>query len=302
MSRTIPGGTEHLAKAALFVAVIRHGSMAGAADALNLARSTVTQHVQSLEDALGVRLLERTTRKLHLTPEGTLLYEHMSAALGSWREVLEAFEGRSHEPSGPLRVTSPSGLAQPLVAPVLAEMARDFPNLEIDLIADDRVRDLVDDGIDVAVRFGSAGDENNVARRIGSDPRILVASPELAASLGEDAAALQTCPWVGHHQFADQAVTLFERGSRAPRTLTPHHRARGSSTAAQLGLIANGAGVALLPSLLVREVMRAGALVRVFPEIDGGEAPLFVLYPSRRLQPARGRVFIDRLVARFEAM
>lgn len=297
MSRTIPRDTEHLPKAAIFVAVIRHGSFAGAADALGMARSTVSQHIRSLEDALGARLLERTTRKISLTSEGTLLYEHMSAALGAWGEAREVFEGRASEPSGVLRVTSPSGLAQPLVAPVLASLAQDYPSLEIDLIADDRVRDLVADGIDVAVRMGSPGDENNVARRIGRDPRIIVAAPSLAATLDDRIETLEKVPWVGHHMFLREAVTLFEDG--VPRTIRPRNRTRGSSTAAQLGLLAGGLGVAILPSLLVRGAIEAGQLVRVFEHLSGHESPIFALYPSRRLQPARARVFIDRLVASF---
>lgn len=278
------------------MAIIRQGTLAGAADALGLARSTVTQHVQSLEEALGVRLLERTTRKIRLTPEGTLLYEHMSAALGSWQEVLESFEGVASEPTGLLRVTSPLGLVGSLVAPVLAELANEHPDLEIDLIADDRVRDLREDGIDVAVRMGSAGDQNNVVRRVGTDERILVASPSFAANLDDAYEAVEQCAWVGHQMFFDQPVTVIVEG--VERSLRPRYRSRGSSTTALLALVTRGLGVALLPSLLVKEGLETGALVHVCPSVRGREAPLFVLYPSRRLQPARGRVFVDRLAAR----
>ncbi len=300
-TRTIPTRTQELGKAAIFVAVVRGGSFAAAADALSMARSTVSQHIRSLEDRLGVRLIERTTRKLRLTDEGEVLYERMTAALAAWEDACTAFDARRSEPFGTLRVTSPGGLATTLVAPVLCQLVREFPGLDVELFADDEVRDLLGDRIDVAIRMAPLSDSRLVARLLGNDRRIFVAAPHIADELPAGVDGLSTCDWIGHSAVSARTVTLFPPGKSAAVELRPRYRAHGSTSEAQISLATGGAGIALMPALLVADWLERGALVHVYPDIGCRPLPVYAVYPARRLMPARTRVFVDRVSAAMPA-
>ena len=300
-SQPIPVATESLGKAAIFVAVVRRGSFAKAAAELGMARSTVSQHVGSLEEHLGVRLVERTTRKLRLTDEGELLYERMSAALDAWDDALACFDERRTEPSGTLRVTTASGIASSLVGPVLSEMARDHSLLSVELISDDRVHDLIGERIDVAVRMAQLGDSRLVARKLTDDRLVFVAAPSLAASLGDDLDALSACAWTSHTSVPRGSVEVYERGTSRAITVQPRYRGSASTTEAQLSLTVGGVGIALVPSLLAAPKLTTGELVQVFCRFEAHRLPIYALYPARGRLPARTRSFIDRLVERMQS-
>ncbi|MCA9664745.1 MAG: LysR family transcriptional regulator [Myxococcales bacterium] len=301
MDRTIPAHTDLLSKAALFVAIVRHGSFSAAAAAMQLGRSTVSDHINTLEQKLGVRLIERTTRKLRLSEEGELLYERMSAALAAWSEACDAFEQRQSEPTGRLRVTCPIGLSQTLLAPVLSTLLRAHPKLSVDLVVDDRVRDLVGDNIDVAVRMGTPHETDAVARLLGEDPLIVVAAPELAATLDDTLESLARCAWVAHGELVTARTTLYHLDDDRQHPLAPRYRASATNSEAQLSLVAGGAGVALMPSLFVREHLARGALVRVMPRWRGRTVPIYAVYPGRRY-PARTRALLDQLASATRAL
>lgn len=295
-SRTIASRAEHMTKAAIFVAIVRHGSFAAAADALGMARSTVSEHIRTLEAGFGVRLLERTTRKLRLTEEGELLYARMSSAVSAWEDVCAAFDERRDAPSGNLRITAPSGLASSLVAPVLCELLRAHPAVSTDLVVADDILDLIAEHIDVAVRMAPLEDSRFVARLLGQDSRIFVASPALASSLGTDDEALTASPWVAHSSVPSPVVDVWrDDGTRL--AVRPHYRAHSSSSEGEIALVAGGAGIALLPSTLVAAALARGELVQVFPHHRGRGLPIYAVYPSRGLMPARTRAFLDLLGA-----
>ncbi len=277
--------------------MVRQGSFSGAADALSMARSTVSQHIRSLEEGLGVRLIERTTRKLRLTEEGELLYDRMSAALAAWQEACAAFDERRSQPAGTLRVTSPGGLVSPLVGPVASGLMRDYPEVAVELVADDRVRDLLAEQIDVAIRMAPLGDSRLIAKLLGHDQLIVVAAPQVAENLPDTLSALEACEWVGHARVASSTIKIFPHGQSEAIEIRPRYRAHGSNTASQVSLTAGGIGVTFVPGILVRDFLAHGTLVRAFPSFHGRSLPIYALYPARGHMPARTRVFLDRLVA-----
>ncbi|MEM7159359.1 MAG: LysR substrate-binding domain-containing protein [Myxococcota bacterium] len=297
-SRTIPEGTEHMGKAALFVAVARAGSFSKAAEALNMGRSTLSDHVRTLEDSLGVKLLERSTRKLRLTDEGGVLIERMEAALDAWGEARTLFEGRRQHPAGRLRVTCPSGIATTLVAPVLSEMLRAYPDLQAEFMVDDRVRDLVEDGIDVAIRMARLEDSRLIARRLGETPLRVVAAPEIAKRLRKATLdELAQEPWIGHEAVRSGDIVLRKGGSDESRTITPRFVARCSGLEGQVSLLAGGVGLASMPWLLVADEVARKQLAVVEPW-EGMPRPLYAIYPAKRLLPQRTRMFVDRIAER----
>ena len=291
----IPPSTENLSKAAVFVAVVRCGSFSKAAKSLQLARSTVSENIRALETEFGVKLLNRTTRSLGLTEEGDLLYERMEVILSAWEDAWTLLGNRREEPSGTLRVTAPSGLATSFVAPALCTLLNTFPAVSSELIVDDSVRDLVSDGIDLAIRTGTPADSGLVAKLLVHDPRILVASPELAATLSKDPMELSSRAWIGHSGLSPQTFTMHTPGPKAVEIeVSTTYRAYASNIEGMVSLLLGSLGIARLPSLLVRKQLLEGSLVRLFPECTTATVPVHALYPSRKLMP-RTIAFLDIL-------
>lgn len=304
-NRTIPEGTEHLSKAAIFAEVARTGSFTAAARGLGLARSTVSDHVRALEEALGVQLLERSTRKVSLTEEGALLLEHVDRALSVWGDALSLLATRREAPTGTLRVTAPMGLASLLVAPALSRMMREHPAVSCELRTTDRVLDMIGDGVDVAIRMAHLDDSRLIACKLGETPMCVVAAPECARALaGAGLEALAEQPWVTHAAMPSSEVHVWPED--APQT--PNHRVRlrikvraaTSTSEGQVGLLVGGLGLALVPRLLVDTQLRQGAL-EVIPGWRGRPRPIYAIYPAQRLLPPRTRSFLDALTEHIRA-
>ena len=288
--RTIPRLTENLGKAAIFVAVVRGGSFASAATSLGMARSTVSQHVRALEDALGVRLIERTTRKLRLTSEGELLFDRMSLGLSAWDDACVAFDERRAEPRGTLRVSGEPGLLTSLVAPVVARLLAEHAELAAELREGDGLGEQTDAVVCTTAARG--------ARLLGRDRRIFVASPALARHLGDGLESLAGCDWIAAGGSARSCREVFAEGSAAPVEIRPRYRAVATTIDAALALAAGGVGVALISELQAREDLERGILVRAFPGWSGGELPVYAIVCERPVVPARTRALLDGLVAR----
>ena len=167
----------------VFCAVIEAGGFAPAADRLGLSTTAVSRHVAQLETQLGIRLLQRTTRRMRPTDEGLAYYERCTQVLHELDEADALVSGTALRPSGRLRITAPIALATLRLAPALAEFARLHPQLELDLVLSDHLVDLTEEGIDIAIRVGRVGNENLVARQIAETEILLAASPELAAKV-----------------------------------------------------------------------------------------------------------------------
>ncbi|MFK7989763.1 MAG: LysR family transcriptional regulator [Sandaracinaceae bacterium] len=292
----IPPGIEQLPKAAVFAAVAREGSFSAAAKVLRMARSTVSQHVASLEGALGVRLIERTTRQMRLTQEGELLFERMTTALGAWEDARSRFAEQQAEPGGLVRVTAPGGLASTLVARAAAVLMERYPQVRFELRVDDETLDLVRDGLDLAVRMAPLEDSTLIAKKLGATPKVLLAHPRLAEALGSDVeAALTSCGYVGHTSIPHSHIALFDPAGEELHV--PVTTRAAANAAAQLALVEAGVGVALFPELFARDALESGRVTRVFPHLRGADLPIYAVYPARRLIPRRVSTFIPLLEA-----
>lgn len=300
------GRPDQLGKAAVFAAVVRGGSFSAGAKAMGLARSTASEHVAALEAALGVRLLERTTRTLRLTEEGELLFERIDRTLRAWEEARTALEERSGEPAGTLRITTPGGLASGLLAPICGELVRSYPRLDVELIIDDRLRDLVKEGIDIAIRMAPLADSSLVCRKLGSSVQILVGPPgeHSGESKTEPSAELEQIvaqPWIAHGAISAPTVTLHDEDGK-DHVVRPTYRAEGSNTEGQIALATHGCGLALMPELLVRHELDAGRLGHAFPRWRGRQIPIYAVYSRSSFSPPRVARFLERVVERLDAL
>ncbi|WP_426818300.1 LysR family transcriptional regulator [Winslowiella sp. 2C04] len=276
---------------ALFALVAEGGSFTAAARRAGLPKSSVSQRISQLEQSLGLRLLNRTTRQLNLTFAGERYLIHCQEMLQASERADQAIERLRDNPSGRLRITSPAGIGATLLARCNAGFQQQFPDVTLEVSVSDDMRDLVQDGFDIALRTGKPQDSSLIGRRIGYCQRYLVAAP---GYLAQHSPILHPQRLAEHRCIAHRAWSewLLKRGEEwYSWLLPPTHMTDNLVYARECAL--QGAGITLLPRFLTHDLTRDNALVQVLPEweVEGNE--LWLVYPSRKLNSPALACFID---------
>ncbi len=278
----------------VFVAVATTGSYTAAARELRLTKSVVSQHVRTLEERVGVRLLERTTRRVHVTQIGELVLEAARGVASAVTALEHVIEGQREEPSGTLRVTAPNDLAiVNALAPIAAALVRRYAGMRVELITDDAVRDLVKDGLDAAVRLGTLSTSSYVVRRFGEESEIIVAAPSVIEARGAitHPRRLIGAPWVSHTTVGRRSAFTLRSAAGGTQAITVDVRALATTAEAIRQLLIGGVGYGIMPAHIVGDDLRAGRLRRVCPTWSGRRISLHVLTPTRQTPP-RVRAFL----------
>lgn len=284
----------------VFVAVVDAGSFVAASDALPMSKAAVSRHVAELESHLGVRLLNRTTRRLSLTPEGEVFHARCKEVLASVDEAEAEITSRSGEATGLLRINAPFTFGLLHLAPLWVEFMASHPKLTLDVTLSDRVVDLVEEGFDMAVRIARLPDSSLVSRQIAGTRLVLCASPIYLRQHGTPGHPAE----LAQHQVA--AYSLFSQGDhwsftgpQGPVTVkvSPRLRCNNGDTCRLAAL--RHQGIVLQPSFLVGPDLQAGTLVELMPEYRSIELGVYVVYPSRKFVSPKVRLLIDFLVEAF---
>ncbi|WP_118185317.1 LysR family transcriptional regulator [Paraburkholderia phosphatilytica] len=281
-----------------FNAVALYGGFGPASRALGRPKATLSRHVAELEESLGVRLIERGARRLRLTDEGRALHERTNGLIAEIDEAGEAIASRAPVARGRLRVSAPVVLSHVLLCRIAARFAAAYPQVELELVAEDRIVDPVEDGYDVVIRVNPLDDERLVGRRIFDDRRVLVGLPGVA--LPTDAAASSSdgaAPEVSAVVLSTarpEAVWRFRTPRGDVAEVRPVPVLRLSSLLMVREAVLEGAGVAMLPHLLTARDIAEGRLV-LLGEAEGPAVAIWALYSSRRLVSAKVRAFLDML-------
>lgn len=283
----------------IFTRVAEAGSFTHAAHTLGLPRSSVSAAIQELEARLGTRLLNRTTRRVALTADGEAFYARAQNLLADFEETEGLFRQSGATPSGRIRVDLPGRVGRLIVAPALPAFLAAYPGIDIELGVRDRAVDLVEDGIDCALRVGPLADSGLIARRLGELELINVASPGYLAAHGtpETPSDLDR-----HHAVAYASPTTgrvepwewIDNGQVLTRSL----RARltvNSAEALIAGALA-GLGLIQIPAYDVADHIAGGRLIEVMPEHRAEPLPVSLVYPHRRQLSHRLRAFLGWLV------
>ena len=291
-----------LNEVATFARVVEAGSFSAAANALGVPKSTVSRRVARLEEALGVRLLQRTTRRMEATEEGRAYYEQISHALASLREAALEITATRDEPQGTLRVTAPVDYGNVVLAGLIGEFRTVYPRVRVLVDVTGRVVDLVKDGYDAAIRAGDLPESSLVARRLPAADMGLFASP----SYVERMPALNRPV-----DLSDHSLLRFvpDNMARAEKAWVLRHEETGeeANVALTACLLANdfvflrqaaigGAGIVKMPAVIARPSVERGELVRLLPEWYGPGAPIHLVYPTAKHLPAKVKVFRDFLL------
>lgn len=287
---------------ALYVRSVELGSLSAAARERGTTQSAVSKAVSALEKRLGVRLLARSTTALAPTPQGQQFYERARRVLEEFDEAAAEARGMTERPAGRLRVNAPAALGQFRVAALVRAFLRTYPEVEIELTLDDRMADLLAEGVDVALRLGGTLPPDAVARRVGTSPRYMVAAPGYlqgrTIAVPED---LATQDYIRFAWLDGGDVIELDNGVRKV-AVTTHARYAVNHSLLILDALLAGDGVGLCPAWLAHEPLASGTLVRVLPEWHGPVQQLTLLSPSRRYQPLRARLFIDFVVQELRGM
>lgn len=278
-----------------FHRIVEHGSLSGAARELHISLAVVSRRLARLEHSLGVRLVSRTTRSLALTEEGRSLHARAVRILSEIEDAArEATRGRQFA-AGTLRMTTTVAFGRRLIAPLLQEFASGNPELTVQLHASDTITDIVDEGFDIAIRFGALPDSSLVARLLAPNRRIICASPAYLDRHGRP----ETIEDLLRHEaviFGDPPVDVWKFADG--RSVKPRQRLVSNDGEIAHGWALGGAGLVVKSIWDVHEDIAAGRLEVVLPNAPLPSAPIHAVYPPGRHMAARVRLCIEFLAQR----
>jgi DNA-binding transcriptional LysR family regulator len=279
-----------------FVQVIDSGSFAAAAKVLKASPASVTHHVQSLEDHLGVQLLNRTTRKLHLTEVGRNFYEHSSKILMEVEEAERCAAALQTTPRGLLRVNTTESFAR-VLAPLVAEFCATHAEVAFEVVTSEHMVDLIEGGFDLALRAGQLPDSSLMSRRLGSGRLIVCAAPAYLERRGTPRTPQDLS---GHNCLIYPTLEHDWRftGPDGVSAVDVRGNLRSNSFVLLRRAALAGQGITMLPVILAADDVRDGSLTRLLPEHDLGEIAIQAIYPASRHLSVKVRSFLDFLVRR----
>ncbi|MGD8710763.1 MAG: LysR family transcriptional regulator [Ectothiorhodospiraceae bacterium] len=292
---------DRLTSMEVFVRVAEEDGFTAAARKLELSKSVVSKHVQSLEKYLGVRLFNRTTRRLSLTEAGTRYYERCVGIIDEVGEAERAVSSLYALPRGVLRVNAPVSFGILHLGPALPAFLRRYPDLQVDISLNDRYVDVVNEGFDVAVRIGRLEDSSLIARRVASSQAWLCASPDYLEANGTPSSPADLTA----HNCLVYAYSRQPGGwfLRAPdgreHRLNVEGTLRANNGEFLLSAAVRGTGIVMMPDFICADAVHRGELVRLLPEYRTAELNISAVYPYARNVSAKVRAFVDFLAEEF---
>lgn len=284
-----------------FVAVVEVGSFVGAAQRLNQSKAAVSKQVAYLEDEVGARLLNRTTRSVSLTPDGLVFVARCRELLQQWHDATDEISDRKAQARGLLRINVPVSYGISHLAPLWAGFMTSHPQVRLDVTLSDRVVDLVDEGFDLAIRIGQLPSSSLISRRLTTCRLIACASPQYLSQCEPidhpDALAVHR---VLSYSLLSSGDTWVFTSRDAPAQhvsvrVSPVMRSNNGDTCRDAAV--QGQGVVMQPDFLVDKELQTGRLVQVMPDWQGQQLGIYAVYPSRRHLSAKVRLLIEYLSA-----
>ncbi len=292
---------KHIDFFGFFVTLCKHQSLAATARELDITPSAATKRLASMEDSLGVKLVNRTTRKLSLTTEGELYLERANRILGEIADLELQLSTRKEKPTGMLRVNAPLGFGRSYIAPILSEFRKLYPDVNIQLTLTDTPMQLPDEAVDVVIRLGTPPDSRIIARKIATNRRLLCAAPAYIKRHGEPR---QPQDLANHTAIVlrqnNETANLwhFERGNQSETVrVSPYLSTNDGSVAVRWAL--EGHGILVRAEWDIARYLRNGQLVRLLEEYGTPPGDVYAVYLQKSTQAARVSLFLDYLSETF---
>ncbi|MRI33536.1 LysR family transcriptional regulator [Endozoicomonas sp. OPT23] len=277
---------KYLRHMAVFASIVESGSITAAAEAEGLSKSVISQQLKDLEQALGVVLLNRTTRAHNLTPAGKDFYQQCRQITALGQQAWQQAQNNLENPRGPIRISAPQALIEPLVTPAIGQLIRKNPSIIPTILSEDHRTDLLQQDIDLAVRVGEMPDSDYIQKKLGSFREVLCAA---SSYVREHQIEIDQLPVSGHKNCQLDYIANSWQGSQPTHALLN----RKSSDSIQLkfkanrfcnslttvvGMVRAGAGIALLPDFIFKPLQQQGLLIDLFPDYDLPEVPVYAVH------------------------
>lgn len=278
-----------------FIRIVESGSLSAAARQLQTTQATVSRRLQSLEEMLGARLLQRSTHAMKLTDDGERCYQHARQVVESWLALEDALQFADDQPVGTLRVRAPHAFGQQqLLMPLVGFLAR-YSQLSVEWMLHDKAVDFISDNIDCAIRVGADVDPATVSVLLAEVPRCIVASPELLSRYPavENPEQLSALPWIAISTFYQHEVVLRQAGSDQLANVAVAARLSTDSLYVAKNAALAHVGVAVVSSWTVEAELASGQLIELLPQWQAAPLPVHLVYPWARYYPTRLRKFLD---------
>ena len=278
----------------VFLAVVEAQGFSAAAKRINSTPAAVSRRIKALEQRLGVRLLQRTTRKIRLTEQGEQYYREISKLLGELNQLELELSEATNQPMGELRITAPMTFAQRRLTPMVTSFALKYPGLRVSLMLEDRESDIIAEGLDVAIRIAYPNDSSLVGRAIAPIPRSICASPEYIKRKGVPAVSsdLGSHDCLHYNLISERQEWFFPGSDNV--VINGKFCSNNGEVLAQAAI--DGLGIAYLPDFIVEQALADGRLVRLLENIEHYPLTLYAKYPSRKHLPLKTRLFIDFVI------
>jgi DNA-binding transcriptional LysR family regulator len=282
----------------VFAKVLETGSYSQAAHEMGMAKSTVSRKITELEEHLGVRLLNRTTRRLNVTEEGKALYTHCQTITRELELAKQTLTSYSLEPQGTLRISVSPLFGNAMIAPLLPAFQKRHPALNIELIYSERHSDLIGEGYDLSLRMGELTDSNLVAIKLFTVKSILCASPGYLDKAGTpeqpaDIEGHDFIRWLGPSTPPYANLTFYKGNKAFITNISSKFSSNDAQATREIAM--NGGGLALLPNYAIQKELDTGKLIALLPEYKIFEFPVSLVYPHRKQAPPKTKAFTEYL-------
>ena len=293
------------AELGFFVALATNGSLSGAARELGITPAAVSKRLSQMEARLGVPLVNRTTRRMSLTPDGDLLLEHGRRILGEIADLDQMLSASKGQPKGQLRVNATLGFGRLHIAPAISQYVLRYPEVDVQLQLSVKPPPLTDDQFDVCIRFGEPGDTRVIAKKLANNRRLLCAAPKYIAARGEPSTPAElvrhNCICIRQGDEAYGTWRLYkDRGDDAGELV----KVRGNLTTNDGEIAVNwaldGHGILMRAEWDVERYLDSGRLVQILPQYRTPDADIYAVYPQHQHQSARVRTLVAFLTQAFE--
>ena len=290
---------DRLTSMSVFVTVVDQGSFSAAAEQLQLSRATTSKHIASLENCLGGRLLNRTTRRISLTEAGQAYYERCKQILDDVADAECVVTGFSSQPRGRLRINAPMSFGTRQFADIVAAFCQAHPAIDVELSLNDRFVDVVEEGYDLVIRITQLKASSLIARKLAPCRVVLCASPDYLKTQGRPMAPgdleQHTCL---QYAYSEASKTWVLNGPDGEHRIRIHPKLSADNGDVLCAAARQGLGIALLPTFIVGDAIRAGDLDIILPAYQPPQINIYAVYASRKHLSAKVRAFIDFAVVR----
>ncbi|NNF97420.1 MAG: LysR family transcriptional regulator [Halobacteria archaeon] len=289
---------DKLTRIKVFVNVVETGSFSAASARMGISRAAASKYVSQLEDHLGVRLLNRTTRHVSTTESGRIYFERCKEILHNIEEADDMVSGLSGQPQGTLRISAPSVFAHRHIIPLVSEFTKTYPDVNVEIMVSDRNVDLVDEGYDLAIRITNMESSDLIAHRLARCRHVVIASPDYLKT----APPLQVPEDLQHHSCMLYSYTeggrwpLSKDGMDYSVKISPDIISNNPEVLLEAAI--TGMGISIMPTFIASDAIRSGDLQTVLDDYESLELHIYAVYTSRHYLPAKIRVFVDLLKER----